>query len=59
MPKLLFEGESDSQILENILNSINAALVGSSKAKTVEELQVIINNVNRVIIEVKKTIKNL
>jgi hypothetical protein len=59
MPKVLFEGETDNQILENILNSVNAALAGSSKAKTVEELQVIINNVNRVIAEVKKTIKNL
>jgi hypothetical protein len=59
MPKTLFEGESDNVILENILNMVNAALAGSSKAKTVEELQVIINNVNRVLVEVKKTIKNL
>lgn len=59
MPKPMFEGESDNETLVNILNMINSALVGSSKAKTVEELQVIINNVNRVIVEVKKTIKNL
>jgi hypothetical protein len=59
MPKTLFEGETDNQILENILNMINSALAGSGKAKTVEELQVIINNVNRVILEVKKTVKNL
>lgn len=59
MPKSLFEGESDDEILINILNMINSALAGSNKAKTVEELQTIINNVNRVIIEVKKTIKNI
>jgi hypothetical protein len=59
MPKAIFEGESDDQLLLNILNMINSALAGSNKAKTVEELQRIINNVNIVIVEVKKTIKNL
>jgi hypothetical protein len=59
MPKAIFEGESDDQILINILNMVNSALAGSSKAKTVEELQAIINNVNVVLAEVKNLIKNL
>jgi hypothetical protein len=59
MPKAIFEGDSDDQVLLNLLNMINSALAGSNKAKTVEELQNIINNVNTVIVEVKKTIKNL
>lgn len=59
MPKSIFEGESDEQVLVNILNMVNSALAGSSKAKTVEELQAIINNVNVVLAEVKTLIKNL
>ncbi len=59
MPKAIFEGETENDILVKILNLVNSALAGSSKAKTVEELQAIINNINIVLAEVKNTIKNL
>jgi len=56
MPKLMFDDDNGSSDLLRIINLLNAAMGDVKKTKTVEELQAIINNINRVINEVKKSL---
>jgi hypothetical protein len=52
--KVMFSTDDGSGLLLEILNKLNAAMAGVKNAKTVEELQVIINNLNRVVADLKK-----
>lgn len=52
--KLMFTVDDGSGLLLEVLNKLNAAMATVKTAKTVEELQVIINNLNRVIADLKK-----
>ncbi len=52
--KLMFTVDDGSGLLLEVLNKLNVAMAGVKTAKTVEELQVIINNLNRVVSDLKK-----
>ena len=52
--KLMFDMDDGAGNLLEIMNKLNVAMAGVKNAKTVEDLQVIINNLNRVISDLKK-----
>jgi hypothetical protein len=56
MPKNMFEEEDGSAELLRIINLINAAMGDVKKTKTVEELQAVINNITRVVNEIKRSL---
>lgn len=56
--KTMFETEDGSVTLVNILTKLNQAMAGINKVKTVEELQVFIDNLNRVSADIKKAVMN-
>jgi len=56
MPKVMFEEDNGASELLRIIDLLNAAMGDVKKTKTVEELQTVINNINRVINEVKKSL---
>jgi hypothetical protein len=57
MPRQMFDcGGGGLEDLSRILDLFNAAMVEVKNVKTVEELQNVINNLNRVINEIKKLI---
>ena len=55
--KLMFDPDNGQNDLLIVLNKLNAAMAGVKTAKTVEELQVIINNLNRVVTDIKKVLR--
>ncbi len=57
--KPMFDVDDGANQLLTILNKLNAAMAGVKGAKTVEELQVIINNLNRVLTDIKKTMRQI
>jgi hypothetical protein len=56
MPKQMFEEDNGASELLRIIDLLNAAMGDVKKTKTVEELQNVINNINRVVAEVKKSL---
>jgi hypothetical protein len=56
MPKAMFDEDNGASELLRIISLLNAAMGDVKKTKTVEELQTVINNINRVINEVKKSL---
>lgn len=56
MPKLMFDEDNGAADVLRIVNLLNAAMGDVKKTKTVEELQAIINNISRVITEIKKSL---
>ena len=52
--KMMFDTDDGAGQLLEIMNKLNVAMAGVKNAKTVEELQVIINNLNRVIADLRK-----
>ncbi len=56
MPKQMFDEDNGASELLRIIELLNAAMGDVKKTKTVEELQTVINNINRVITEVKKSL---
>lgn len=56
MPKAMFDEDNGTAELLRIIELLNAAMGDVKKTKTVEELQAVINNINRVIAEVKKSL---
>ena len=56
MPKTMFDEDNGSSELLRIIGLLNAAMGDVKKTRTVEELQAVINNINRVIAEVKKSL---
>ena len=56
MVKVMFDEDNGASELLRIIELLNAAMGDAKKTKTVEELQAVINNINRVITEVKKTL---
>ena len=56
MPKAMFDEDNGSSELLRIIGLLNAAMGDVKKTRTVEELQAVINNINRVIAEVKKSL---
>jgi hypothetical protein len=56
MPKEMFDEDGGANELLRIISLLNAAMGDVKKTKTVEELQTVINNINRVITEVKKSL---
>jgi hypothetical protein len=56
--KTMFETEDGSVTLINILTKLNQAMAGINKVKTVEELQVFIDNLNRVSADIKVAVTN-
>jgi hypothetical protein len=56
--KTMFEAEDGTVTLINILTKLNQAMAGINKVKTVEELQVFIDNLNRVSADIKKAVTN-
>jgi hypothetical protein len=56
MPKAMFDEDNGASELLRIIELLNAAMGDVKKTKTVEELQTVINNINRVINEVKKSL---
>jgi hypothetical protein len=56
MPKQMFEEDNGASELLRIIDLLNAAMGDVKKTKTVEELQTVINNINRVVAEVKKSL---
>ncbi len=52
----MFEEEDGSAELLRIINLINAAMGDVKKTKTVEELQAVINNITRVVNEIKRSL---
>jgi hypothetical protein len=56
MVKVMFDEDNGASELLRIIDLLNAAMGDVKKTKTVEELQTVINNINRVITEVKKSL---
>ena len=56
--KTMFEAEDGTVTLINILTKLNQAMAGINKVKTVEELQVFIDNLNRVSADIKIAVAN-
>ena len=56
MPKEMFDEDNGASELLRIIGLLNAAMGDVKKTRTVEELQTVINNINRVIAEVKKSL---
>ena len=56
MPKAMFDEDNGASELLRIISLLNAAMGDVKKTRTVEELQNVINNINRVIAEVKKSL---
>ncbi len=56
--KLMFDSDNGSGQLLEIMNKLNAAMAGIKNVKTVEDLQGIINNLNRVMLDLKKLVGN-
>lgn len=56
MPRKMFEEDDGSAELLRIINLINAAMGDVKKTKTVEELQAVINNITRVVNEIKRSL---
>lgn len=56
MPKAMFDEDNGASELLRIIDLLNAAMGDVKKTKTVEELQTVINNINRVVAEVKKSL---
>ena len=56
MPKLMFDDDNGATDVLRIITMLNAAMGDVKKTKTVEELQAVINNITRVINEVKKSL---
>ncbi len=56
MPKAMFEDVGPDQTLITLLGLLNAAMATAKNAKTVEDIQAIINNISRAINSIKQTI---
>jgi hypothetical protein len=56
MVKVMFDEDNGASELLRIIDLLNAAMGDVKKTKTVEELQTVINNINRVVAEVKKSL---
>jgi hypothetical protein len=56
MPKAMFEDVGPDQTLIVLLGLLNTAMASAKTAKTVEDIQVIINNISRAIATIKQTI---
>jgi hypothetical protein len=56
MPKQMFDEDNGASELLRIIELLNAAMGDVKKTRTVEELQAVINNINRVVAEVKKSL---
>lgn len=52
----MFDEDDGAQEVLRIVNLLNAAMGDVKKTKTVEELQAVINNITRVINEIKKSL---
>ena len=52
----MFDEDNGASELLRIISLLNAAMGDVKKTRTVEELQNVINNINRVIAEVKKSL---
>ncbi len=52
----MFDEDNGASELLRIIALLNAAMGDVKKTKTVEELQTVINNVNRVVNEIKKSL---
>ena len=55
MPRVMFDQDGGSGDVLRIVNLLNQAMGDVKKTKTVEELQAVINNISRVINEIKKS----
>ena len=51
----MFDQDNGSGDVLRIINLLNQAMGDVKKTKTVEELQAVINNISRVITEIKKS----
>ncbi len=56
MPKSMFEDVGPDQTLITLLGLLNTAMATAKNAKTVEDIQAIINNISRAINTIKYTI---
>ena len=58
MGRSMFDKESDYSVLISVLNSLNEKLSNAKKLKTVEEIQKVIDQLNIIVSELKKTVIN-
>ena len=58
MGRSMFDKESDYSVLISVLNSLNEKLRNAKKLKTVEEIQKVIDQLNIIVSELKKTVIN-
>jgi hypothetical protein len=56
MPKAMFEDVGPDQTLLVLLGLLNTAMATAKNAKTVEDIQAVINNITRAINTIKYTI---
>jgi hypothetical protein len=56
MPKSMFDSDDGLHDLSRVLDLFNSAMVDTKNVKTVEELQAVINNLTRVINEIRKSL---
>jgi hypothetical protein len=56
MPKAMFEDVGPDQTLLTLLGLLNTAMATAKNAKTVEDIQAVINNITRAINTIKHTI---
>ena len=52
----MFDEDNGASELLRIINLLNAAMGDVKKTRTVEELQAVINNISRIINEIKKSL---
>ena len=56
MPKEMFDEDNGASELLRIINLLNGTMGDVKKTRTVEELQAVINNISRIINEIKKSL---
>ncbi len=56
MPKVMFDEDNSTYQLITIVNALNSAMADVGNATTVEQVQVIINNLSRVINDLNKLV---
>jgi hypothetical protein len=59
MPKFMFEEDNSLNQLITIVNALNSSMADVGNATTVEEVQAIVNNLNRVINDLNKLIQSM
>lgn len=55
--KMMFDGDDGPAQVFTILNMLNDAMAGIQNVKTVEELQAIIQNLNRILQKIKENMQ--